>query len=99
MPAGQPPVWLKDAYEIVRCGECGLLFRRKLPSGAELPEIYSDEYFRRPDGSHDAQGYRDYLADEAEHRLNARRRLECLAGVQTAGALLDVEGGGGVLRG
>ncbi len=90
IPSGQPPVWVKDGYEIVRCGECGLVFRRDMPSGAELPEIYSEEYFRRPDGSHDAQGYRDYLADEAEHRLNARRRLEWLAGVQAPGTLLDV---------
>jgi 2-polyprenyl-3-methyl-5-hydroxy-6-metoxy-1,4-benzoquinol methylase len=89
-PVGQPAVWLKDGFEIVRCGECGLLFRREMPSGAELPEIYSEEYFRRPDGSHDAQGYRDYLADETEHRLNARRRLDWLAGVRAPGTLFDV---------
>jgi hypothetical protein len=38
--------WTKDGHDIVRCPSCGLLFRRDLPTQAELAEIYGLEYFK-----------------------------------------------------
>lgn len=66
--------WHKDGHDIVECRSCGLLFRRHLPSEEEIEAIYQEEYFR-DDGALGGTGYRDYLADESEHRLTARRRI------------------------
>jgi SAM-dependent methyltransferase len=77
--------WTKDGYDIVRCPSCGLLFRRVLPTQADLDEIYGLEYFQGG-----AEGYLDYVADEEVHRLSARRRLDLLEQVVSRGRLLDV---------
>lgn len=58
--------WTKDGHDIVRCPSCGLLFRRDLPTQAELDEIYGLEYFKGG-----AVGYLDYVADEDVHRTSA----------------------------
>lgn len=75
----------KDGYAIVRCPGCTLLFRRDLPSQAELDEIYGLEYFRG-----DATGYLDYVADADLHRAAARNRLDLLERLVVRGTLLDV---------
>ncbi len=77
--------WTKDGYAIVRCPSCTLLFRRDLPTQAELDEIYGIDYFKG-----DATGYLDYVADEEVHRAVARRRLDTLEGAGARGRLLDV---------
>jgi 2-polyprenyl-3-methyl-5-hydroxy-6-metoxy-1,4-benzoquinol methylase len=69
----------------VRCPSCGLLFRRDLPTQAELDEIYGLEYFKGG-----ASGYLDYVADEDVHRSSARNRLDALERVVPRGRLLDV---------
>jgi SAM-dependent methyltransferase len=63
-----------------------------LPSEDELDAIYDGAYFRDDRHSADARGYAHYLADEAAHRRNARRRLTTLLSRQSAagGRLLDV---------
>jgi 2-polyprenyl-3-methyl-5-hydroxy-6-metoxy-1,4-benzoquinol methylase len=60
-----------------------------LPTAEELLSIYAPGYFRREDGG-DANGYADYLSDEFEHRLTARRRVDRLDGASRRGRLLDV---------
>jgi SAM-dependent methyltransferase len=87
--AGQRPRWTKDGYEVFRCRSCGLLFRGDLPTPDELLSIYDPSYFRREDGG-DANGYADYLSDEFEHRLTARRRVDRLNRASHGGCLLDV---------
>jgi SAM-dependent methyltransferase len=77
--------WTKDGHDIVRCSSCGLLFRRDLPTQAELDEIYGLEYFKGG-----AVGYLDYVADEDVHRSSARHRLDVLERVVPRGRLLDV---------
>ena len=77
--------WTKDGHDIVRCPSCGLLFRRELPTQAQLDEIYGLEYFKGG-----AVGYLDYVADEDVHRTSARNRLEALERVVPRGRLLDV---------
>jgi SAM-dependent methyltransferase len=69
----------------VCCPSCGLLFRRDLPTQAELDEIYGLEYFKGG-----AVGYLDYVADEDVHRSSARHRLDALERVVPRGRLLDV---------
>ena len=69
----------------MRCPSCALLFRRDLPTQADLDEIYGLGYFKGG-----AEGYLDYLADEEVHRLSARRRLDALEHVIPRGRLLDV---------
>jgi SAM-dependent methyltransferase len=85
----QEPVWRKDGFDIVACPSCRLVFRRDLPTPAELDRIYAGEYFRRPDDE-ETHGYLDYLADEDAHRLSARKRLELLTRHTAPGRLLDV---------
>jgi SAM-dependent methyltransferase len=69
----------------VRCPSCGLLFRRELPTQAELDEVYGLEYFKGG-----ASGYLDYVADEDVHRSSAQNRLEALERIVPPGRLLDV---------
>lgn len=81
--------WEKDGFDIIRCWSCGLVFRRDLPAPADVVTIYRDGYFlRESDG--DAQGYADYLRDEPEHRLTARKRLDRIQRTIRTGRLLDV---------
>jgi SAM-dependent methyltransferase len=87
--------WLKDGFEIVACPRCGLLFRARLPSAAELPAIYTMEYFAEVGAEGAGQGYADYLGEEDIHRLSARRRLRLLRRFGVAGPLLDVGCAGG----
>jgi SAM-dependent methyltransferase len=87
--ADQVPRWRKHGYEIFECRACGLLFRGELPSPQELLLIYDHDYFRREEGG-DAEGYADYLSDELEHRLTARRRVAQLYRAAQTGRLLDV---------
>jgi SAM-dependent methyltransferase len=61
------------------------LFRRDLPTQAEVDEIYGLEYFKGG-----ASGYLDYVADEDVHRSSARNRLDALERVVPRGRLLDV---------
>jgi SAM-dependent methyltransferase len=83
-------VWTKDGLEILRCPNCGLLFRAHLPRPAELPGLYDRSYFEAQDRSHGGQGYADYVGEADLHRLNARRRLTLLEGFTPPGGLLDV---------
>jgi 2-polyprenyl-3-methyl-5-hydroxy-6-metoxy-1,4-benzoquinol methylase len=85
----QAPRWVKDGYEIFRCASCGLIFRGDLPTPEQLLSIYASSYFQREEGG-DAAGYADYLSDELEHRLTARRRVDGLSRVIVTGRLLDV---------
>lgn len=88
--AQQPPVWVKDGFDIVRCPSCRLLFRRELPAPVELGEIYSTEYFRRPEDDAAGQGYADYLSDEELHRLNGALRVRKLSALAAPGRLFDI---------
>jgi 2-polyprenyl-3-methyl-5-hydroxy-6-metoxy-1,4-benzoquinol methylase len=88
---GQPPRWRKHGYEIFQCRSCALVFRGDLPTPDELLRIYDGGYFRRDLRSHaEADGYDDYLGDEVEHRLTARRRVGQLGRLGSTGRLLDV---------
>lgn len=82
--------WRKDGFDILRCPSCGTHFRAELPAAEALSEIYGPGYFSAEAGESDGQGYADYLGEEANHRLNARARLELLERGRRPGRLLDV---------
>ncbi len=90
VPGLQRPMWVKDGFDIVRCPGCGLVFRRELPTPADLRSIYSEAYFRRPEDDAGGQGYADYLDDEPLHRLNGALRAGKLAALAAPGRLFDV---------
>jgi 2-polyprenyl-3-methyl-5-hydroxy-6-metoxy-1,4-benzoquinol methylase len=82
--------WRKDGYDIFRCSSCGLLFRGDPPDPHTLEKIYGEEYFFASAGELRGQGYLDYIAEENEHRRNARKRLRILSRYATpASHLLD----------
>jgi SAM-dependent methyltransferase len=89
LASGQRPRWVKDGHSIFECRSCGLIFRADLPTPGELLSIYAANYFQS-DAGDGADGYDDYLSDNLEHRLTARRRVERLAGEVGPGRLLDV---------
>jgi 2-polyprenyl-3-methyl-5-hydroxy-6-metoxy-1,4-benzoquinol methylase len=86
---GQPPRWHKEGFDIFQCQSCSLLFRGELPEPEELPTIYDGDYFCRKAKS-GADGYADYLREETEHRLIAKRRARWLDRLRFPGRLLDV---------
>jgi 2-polyprenyl-3-methyl-5-hydroxy-6-metoxy-1,4-benzoquinol methylase len=83
-------VWRKDGHDILRCPSCSLLFRGDPPDRDTLEKIYGPEYFFASAGELQGQGYLDYLAEEDEHRRNARRRLRFLGRYAPTGSLLDI---------
>jgi SAM-dependent methyltransferase len=85
----QPRRWRKDGFDIFQCPTCALLFRGNLPEPEDLSSIYDSSYFLREAPSQ-ADGYADYLSDEVEHRLTARRRAQWLTRLSPPGRLLDV---------
>ena len=78
----------KDGFELVRCRNCGLLFRSTLPRREEVGSLYSAEYFRDHEGA--TGGYADYVGDEQLHRSLALRRLASLERWTSGRRLLDV---------
>src|SRR5580765_3447005 len=90
VPDAQSALWHKDGFDIVRCPNCGLLFRHSLPTPQELDAIYSETYFHRAEDDTSAQGYDDYLEEEELHRVNAAVRLHRLGAFVEPGRLFDV---------
>jgi SAM-dependent methyltransferase len=86
----QPPRWRKHGLEIFRCRSCSLLFRGSLPSSDELASLYDRSYFIPHERPLDADGFADYIGDEREHRMTARRRVRRLGRDGTSRRLLDV---------
>jgi len=82
--------WRKDGYSIMRCSQCGLLFRSKLPTDGELPVLYGEDYFRAGTLGSAGEGYPDYIGTGELHRRNACKRLRVIEDYVQPGALLDV---------
>jgi 2-polyprenyl-3-methyl-5-hydroxy-6-metoxy-1,4-benzoquinol methylase len=89
-PEEQRVRFVRDGFEVVRCGRCGLIFRADLPDREEVLAVYSRSYWERSEDDTGGQGYADYLGDAELHRLNARRRLDRLERGMPPGRILDV---------
>jgi 2-polyprenyl-3-methyl-5-hydroxy-6-metoxy-1,4-benzoquinol methylase len=74
------PVYRKDGFDIVCCGQCGVLQRATLPTKAELAEIYSAAYFTDDPAQPGRNGYAGYVDDGPFHRRTAQARLSRLEG-------------------
>ncbi|MCY3944693.1 MAG: class I SAM-dependent methyltransferase [Anaerolineaceae bacterium] len=72
----------------MRCQECGLVRVRSHPEQSELNALYGESYYRSRNSRH--LGYTDYVADEANIRRTARRRLRQLQRHAVKGRLLDI---------
>jgi 2-polyprenyl-3-methyl-5-hydroxy-6-metoxy-1,4-benzoquinol methylase len=86
---------VKNDYPVVKCTNCGLIYVKKLPDIKELKRFYSSDYFSRK--TRDNIGYRDYLQDEAVHRLNFSLLLKEIETFKIGSNLLDVGCGYGFL--
>lgn len=64
--------WLrKDAWQYRRCTSCSAVWLDPLPTDAWAEQFYDHGYFEGGGRG----GYRDYLADEAQHQANGRARV------------------------
>ena len=76
----------KQGFDIVRCGQCGLVYVNPRLSGEEINRIYASESYYYGEGL----GYRDYVGDYYSHMYLANRRLDLLEKSCEKGKLLDV---------
>jgi SAM-dependent methyltransferase len=76
----------KDAYSIVRCTQCGLVYVGEDLGTIDFGAIYDESYYT---GGSD-QVFADYLGEERARRASARRRVWALRLMRWRGRLLDV---------
>lgn len=76
-----------SGFVIAKCRDCGLLWTINVNEN-DISSFYNKDYFNNKS----KMGYRDYLADEENHRKNARRILRITGGVKelTNLKILDV---------
>lgn len=78
---------VKPPYSYVQCPSCGLIRLDPFPSPHDARSLYGDEYFTASAYA----GYDDYVADEAVHRRNGRRRIARLGEPPpTARTMIDI---------
>lgn len=69
--------WLDQGqWRYRRCAACTAVWLDPIPSGAWAESFYDQNYF----AGGGRGGYRDYLADEEQHRINARARIALARG-------------------
>ena len=78
-----------NEIEIVRCGQCGLLYRAAVPQ--DLSSWYTEDYFRKKP-AHEAQwgGSGDYVADRDRLLKTFDEHVADLERLRRPGRLLDV---------
>jgi SAM-dependent methyltransferase len=84
-------------FDVVRCGECGLLRLDPQPSPEELRRYYPDNYWFAPDGS--AAGSLEETWRRLVLRDHVRFVAAALADSKARGPLLDIGCGGGLFLG
>ena len=79
---------LRGEWRYRKCAACSSVWLDPLPSEAWAEDFYDHGYFEGGGRG----GYRDYLADEAQHLANARARIELARrfGATSPGLWLDV---------
>ncbi len=83
-------IFEKQGHVVVRCPHCSLVYRADLPTRDALRGIYDEQYFKAATDDRAGTGYRDYLAEESTHRIQARRRLDLLSSFIDLGRIYDV---------
>lgn len=69
--AASAALFVKDGYEMRRCGDCGAVFVGANPATIDFAALYGESYYR---GGSDAV-FADYVGEQAQRRAQARRRL------------------------
>lgn len=81
-------LFIKDNYEVTKCGNCGLVFLNFAPSDKFLSDYYAEDFFN-DSGTKD--GYSDYKEEAVNLERTFRRRINILKRYQEkGGALLDI---------
>jgi len=65
-------------FDVYKCGDCKLLWAAAGERAGDVLSFYNAEYF----SSDSMMGYRDYLADEANHRKNAGNIIRAVSEVK-----------------
>ncbi len=76
----------KYGFDIVKCGNCNLVYSDFCPTRKFLKDYYTRNYFI---GGNKKLGYDDYAKEEQSLRLTARKRIELLK-LKSGGTVLDV---------
>jgi 2-polyprenyl-3-methyl-5-hydroxy-6-metoxy-1,4-benzoquinol methylase len=76
----------KDAWPVVRCDDCGLVFVGREPSPEELIALYDENYYEDPA----EEGYSGYGAAEARKRHHDRSLLAKLEQLTAPGDVLEI---------
>jgi SAM-dependent methyltransferase len=88
--AAPAPLFVKDGYQMVLCGNCSLVFVGADPASIDFGALYDEAYYT---GGSDAV-FADYVGQEAARRAQARRKLALLRHlpprIPRSGRLLDV---------
>lgn len=74
----------KNGYKIVKCENCGLVFRSTLPTDDELKSLYSENLFA------DEVRKNYYMEDEDTNTTNAAANLKITERYKRNGRILDV---------
>ena len=78
-----------EAFSIVRCSACGLVYVNPRKSAEAIASIYrGSDYFQRPQSK--GTGYADYTADRELHVRFFRHQLEALESHAPKGKILDI---------
>ena len=91
--SGHRPLYSFDAFRMVSCGQCGLIYLNPRLKESVISSVYQgDEYFL----GHDNVGYQNYELQERSLRLTFRRFLrELERRGMTSGRLLEIGSGYG----
>jgi 2-polyprenyl-3-methyl-5-hydroxy-6-metoxy-1,4-benzoquinol methylase len=82
------PFCPSNGLSLVQCQNCGLVYVSPRPDPAELYALYGETYFQNDESG--VVGYSNYIADEANIRRTAGRRLARLERYVRPGRLLDI---------
>lgn len=83
------PYCPENGRGLVQCTSCGLVYVGKQPDAQELYALYGETYFHNDESGE--VGYSNYIADEANIRKTAQRRLAFVEKfTDKVGKLLDV---------
>jgi len=82
------PFCPENGRNLMQCQNCGLIYVSPRVDANELYALYGETYFHNDESG--VVGYTNYLADEANIRKTARRRMKHLERFVQPGKMLDI---------
>ena len=83
----------KNAYDIVKCKNCGLVTVKPFPEKKDLSELYEEEYFVKGTGKKGYSNYKKGIKDYIDYVTKSpfiKKRINYLSMFKKKGALLDI---------